>query len=803
MSGHRAPRVRRGRFLAIACLAAFAAAGCGESTEERVAEARKLLEEKQYDPSMEILRDVLEDDGEHAQANFLLGRAYIAKGDLNAAHWPLRRAAGSEELAVEAGVVLARTLAQTGNFEDAEAAATKVLEREPANSEALGIRAQARLSVSRFDDALADIAEKLVLTPDDPKLHFVQSQALMSAKRFDDACKALERAEQLFKDAGDLPSAAQSCANRGAVRERGDGNLKRAKAEVARCLELYPTQLAVLNAVSGLANAEGQPEHALEPLRRSVAAAPESIENRLALAQQLFVAGKTEDAVKEARGAVDDFGSLQAWITLSELQIRINDLEGAEASLQQAASLAADPQPYLFRRADVLVQRGDLDGAEKLSAELADPAFQSFIQGRVQLRRGNAAAALASFEKGLERWPNNSTVRAEAGMAAQQVGEMERALGHYREATRVDAASTHAGLAGATIAYALGRFGEAYALASTHVRTHPYEGPDAYRIAIRSAYEAGMTQQVEVLLQALEARGERGLAAAERARNAGAAGGAAAVVATIERAKLDLADPRSEAGLRALVEAQLAQQERERALASVDAALRRDAARPSLHDLRGRVLLTLDRTDEAKAEFERAIAADAGYGPAHAGLAMVMVRAGDREGALKALDAAAAAKTPDAESSYQAAQILLSDGRTADARKRLEEITRRLPDHAQAANDLAWILAEQKTDLDEAKRLAELAVRESASADTIDTLAWVQIQRGEIDDAKATLDKGLAAHPKHPTLLYRLGLARRAGGDREGALAAFREALQAGAFPQAEATQAEIAGLESTKGDQR
>ena len=67
----------------------------------------------------------------------------------------------------------------------------------------------------------------------------------------------------------------------------------------------------------------------------------------------------------------------------------------------------------------------------------------------------------------------------------------------------------------------------------------------------------------------------------------------------------------------------------------------------------------------------------------------------------------------------------------------------------------------------------------------------------------ATLERGLAATPHQPTLLYRLGLAKSAGGDRAGALTAFREALEAGAFPQAQATQAEIARLESQQGDQR
>ena len=93
MSGHPAPRDRRGRLAAIACLVVLAVAGCGKSVDERVAEARTLLEQGQSTQSMEILRDVLDEESEHPQANFLLARAYLEKGDLNAALWPLRIAA--------------------------------------------------------------------------------------------------------------------------------------------------------------------------------------------------------------------------------------------------------------------------------------------------------------------------------------------------------------------------------------------------------------------------------------------------------------------------------------------------------------------------------------------------------------------------------------------------------------------------------------------------------------------------------------------------------------------------------------
>jgi tetratricopeptide (TPR) repeat protein len=802
MLGSPCTLARRGRLFLALCLAGAIGMGCRGTVEDRIAEARALAEQQKYAESIALLRGVLEEQPDHAEANFLLGATLIRNGETSTAVFPLRRAAANEEYALRANLALARVLALTQNLEDAEQVATEILERDPDNSEARGLRAQVRLNLSRYEDAIADLDARLKVSEDDAKLHFIKAQALLSAKRYDESRASLAKAETLYRDAGELSDAAQSCANAGAVFERMDGNLKRAEQQVERCVKDYPTQLVALKALADLFNAQGLPDRAVETIRRAAAAAPESVETRLLLADQLYIAKHPEEAIQEARQTAQDFSSLQAWLTLAELEVRTGDLTGADASLQQAMALAADPEPIRFRRADLLTSRGDLEGAEALAAELSDPAFQAFVRGRIALQRGDAETALQLLEKGLERWPDNAGARAEAGTAAQQLGQLERALGHYREAARKDATSSNAGVAGAMIAYALGRPNEAVSLIRLHVKDHPYEGPEAYQVGIRAADAANSPEEADVLLESLDKRGERGIAAAERARRVAASGGPAAVAKLIEGAHLDYADPRSEPGLRALVEAQLAQQQGAQALAVVDQALRGDADRASLHDLRGRVLLTLARDDEARREFEKALELNKDYGAPHAGLAMLAAKGGDEEAALREFDAASKAPVPDPDSAYQAAQLLLSKGDVDGARARLEDVVRRLPDHAGAANDLAWILAERKEDLDRAKRLAELAVRQLSSPDSIDTLAWVEIQRGEIDAARATLERGLAAHPQQPTLLYRLGLAKSAGGDRAGALAAFRDALETGAFPQAEATQAEIARLQSQQGDQ-
>jgi tetratricopeptide (TPR) repeat protein len=794
----RGPRRSRAtlRLLAPALAAVLAAAACGKNVDARLDEAQKLQQEKQPDAALVIVREVLKDDPENPRANFLLGIGLLQRGEGTSAIFPLRRAVKEEQFAVDAGLLLARTFAATQNLEEAESAATTVLERQPDNTDALGVRAQTRIHLNQFDTAIADIDHMLRITPDDPKLLLAKAGALDSAKRYDDARPVLEQAEKLEREAGDLSAAATACANRGGVLQRGGAEMARILDQLEKCATAYPTQINALRPYGEALTQSGRPEVALEAWRKGATEAPESLELRLGLAEQLLLANQVDAAITEAQAAADEFGSVTAWLTLANLQRRTNRLVEADATLERAEELSTDVEPIRFLRAELLVDRAEYDEAESLAATLTDPAHAAFVRGRILLRRGDPKAALESFDGGLARWPNNAVARAEAGSAAQQIGDFDRAIGHYRESVRVDPKLSQAGLLGATLAYSLGRYDDAITLAGSHVASRAYEGPEPYRIAIRSAHAAGMADVVRNLLNTLVARGEPGVALSEEALIVGEKGGPAAVEKLFSNTKVDLGEPKNESALRSLLDAQISQGKAAEALAVLDR-VRSKHDRPALQDLRGRILLQLGKPAEAEQEFAKALASDPEFGPARAGLAGVALAKGDHAKALVEFEAAAAAKTPDPEADFRAAQLIQAKGDSAEAEKRLRTFVARVPDHASASNDLAWILAEHGTDLGFAAELATRASRLRPAPETIDTLAWVQIKQGDTKAAIATLDGALVKWPGNQTLLFRLGLARKAAGDRAGALEALRQAVAGGEFAEAKAAQAELANLET------
>ena len=64
--------------------------------------------------------------------------------------------------------------------------------------------------------------------------------------------------------------------------------------------------------------------------------------------------------------------------------------------------------------------------------------------------------------------------------------------------------------------------------------------------------------------------------------------------------------------------------------------------------------------------------------------------------------------------------------------------------------------------------------------------------RRDVDRAIEVLTRALDARPNSPSIEYRLGLARSASGDKEGAREILTKALGGGAFPEAQEARAAL-----------
>jgi tetratricopeptide (TPR) repeat protein len=778
----------------VACSLAL---GCAGSVEDRIAEVRALQDAGQFNESVEPLRELLAKHPDQPEANYLLGVALVQTGQLSLAVWPLEKAAADPTQGPTAGLLLASTFLGLESPDDAVRVVTKVLESDPDRVPALKVRAQALLAANRREDALKDTARLRELAPDDYQSLLTHGIILAELGRLEEADKAHADLEEKGAASGDASTAARACLARATFYKDNLKDDAKAEAHFKKCIEKAPTEPLALRLVTQFYDDRKRSGEATQIWENALAEAPENLQVRGQLAARYESQGKADKALALHKEGVELLGSTQAWYALAEFERRSQRLDAALEAVDQAIAASPNPNENLqFFKADLLVDLDKLDEAEALANGLREPSFRDLIKGRILLTRGDAKAALATFESGLKRWPNNAGGRYLAGLAAHQVGDFPRAESEFRESMRVDPGATDAGYALASLYLAQGRNKEAVDIARAFVGARGGSRPEGYLVYARAATALGNYESARKTIDALEEAGFPKEAKAARVSVTLAESGVDAARELAGAQGVDWSDRANETLLRDLAEASIQAGQTASAEKWIAGLVAKHPESAPLHDILGSLQLRLDQNDAAKASFEKALALDASFTRAKAGLASLALRAGDTAAAIALFDEASQGAA-DSAAAYAAAQLAAQQGDAAGARQRLEAILAKDPGHAGARNDLAWMLAQEGRDLDRALMLAEAAHRIDPGPEIADTLGFVLLQRGQNDRAIELFEKALAEQPGSATIRYHLGLALGKKGEKDRALESLRTALAAGPFPEAEAAKSELARLEA------
>jgi tetratricopeptide (TPR) repeat protein len=778
--------------------ALFVFGACASSVENRLADVRALQDAGQFSESIEPLRELLAKNPDQGEANYLLGVALVQTGQLSLAVWPLEKASSDPSQAMTAGLLLASTYLGLKAHEDAVRIATKVVEQDPDRVAALKVRAQALLGANRRDEALKDTTRLRELAPDDYPALLMHATILAELDRMDESEKAHEDLENLVAKSGDTSLAVRGCLARATFYKDNLKDDARAEAHFKTCIQKGPTEPLALRLVTQFYDERKRTEEATAIWQKALTEAPENLQIRAALAGRFEQQGKADQARALLKEGVELLGSAQAWSQLAEFERRNGQVQKAYDAIEQAIAAAPNANDNLaFFKADLLIDLNRLDEAEAIVNALDEAAFRDLLRGRILLARGDAKGALATFDTGLKRWPNNAGGRYLAGLAAYQVGDFARAESEFREALRVDQATTDAAYALANLYMTQGRYKEAAENARQFVAHRGSSRPDGHLLYIRAAIRLKNYEGAQRTADALAAAGFEQQAAIARAQIELAQNGVDAALSQVKQANIDLGEPLAEPLLRQVADRLLAAGKASEATDLLAAAVAKHPDAASLYEIQGVLQLRLGRDGEAQASFQKALELDANHARAKAGLGSLAAKAGDKTRALALFDEASKAAPSDSSPPYAAAQLVLASGDTAGARQRLEAIVTRDPGHAGARNDLAWLLAQPPNpDLDRALALSEAAHRLDASPEITDTLAWVYLQRGQIEQSVELLQVALQQRPESQSIRYHLGVALSRQGERQRALETLRQAVEAGPFPEADAARSELTRLE-------
>jgi tetratricopeptide (TPR) repeat protein len=567
---------------------------------------------------------------------------------------------------------------------------------------------------------------------------------------------------------------------------------------------------------------EGDLVGALAELERALAAAPADPYLRLERARLLFDLGRIDEASAEiaaARaGAPEEVEALRLQGRI-EMARAPDEPDAVESALEAFGELRRrDPNDV-----EVLVSLGQLylaGGRAELAAEALDEALRLRPgNGWIESLRARAVAALDDEDavrlqgEALRRDPNLLAARLELAERLGRAGRNAEAAALLEAAPEAQKSRPELTERLARQLHFAGETERALPLAEAAVAARPH-APGARRLLGRIgialgrfaaaeealaplAAEALADEAVaELLLRALEGQGKvesaAELLAARRDRFAREAQPRLALAAELDRARLWLRHRRFAEAAGAAAEVAAA---RDPELAGEAVALRCEALAaaglgqealavaaaaagvPALPPtLTLELLLALGREQEAGREAARLLAAAPGLELRVGAAYHEHERWAEAE---PLLEAALAAEPESLEATFRLAACSERLGKIERAVELFRAVLARAPRFAAALNYLGYLWIERAENLDQALALVGEAVRlDPASGAYVDSLGWGLFRLGRFAEAVRTLERASRLLPDDATVHEHLGDARAAAGDRAGASASYRRALE-------------------------
>jgi tetratricopeptide (TPR) repeat protein len=732
-------------------LVCLALSGCNEA--DPIEAIRQQQKAGDYAGSVAPLRELLATRPDDAEANFLYGRA-LALTQPNLAVWSLREAMKDPDWLVQAGTQLAFLSLANYDFNEVVEITGRILEREPENVRVLLLRANAYAHSKQNPElALADAKRMLELDPGATEAYEPLILALLGLDRLEEAREALEEAGRLLVELGTEEGVLAWHCSTTAVFEQESGELEQARETWIACLAAHPTDLDVVSSAIDFYDAQGEPDRTLEVLRAALAGAPGSQFFRVAFAQRLHASGDAAEAdavLREVTGSEDPQVAASGWLDLGKFRRAAGEYGAAADALERAVELmretdSVSPQ-VLFEYADALVLADRLDRALEVAEDLSVPAHRQLIRARVAQERRNPGLALEAFDEGLRLWPDNPWARYYAALAAQELGDFERALAEFRNAVRIEPGATDARTLGAALLLAQGNPDSALVMLQTRMEEAPLE-IEGQLLAMRLSGVLGNTIAAANYFALIETSRPAwaGRALAEAAEGLAQRAGPASAVDMLAKAPgVDFNDPRYVAALRAFVRFSHQAGEAAATSAALQAILAANPDSSVFQAIHGLDLELSGAAAEAVyAAYARALELGPGNAWALAGLGRLALD-DDPETALDFFDRAASADPSDPDPKLGAARALVASGKPAQAAERLDALLLEHPFETEAAAERARLDVERGIATPETLERARRAVRFGGGADALELLSRVHAQRDEPELAERAAEAARA-----------------------------------------------------------
>ena len=317
-------------------------------------------------------------------------------------------------------VILARVYEATGNNVGARAQVAAVLESNASHVEALKMQARWQIEADQPTEAIATLRRALDRAPRDPQVLTLLAQA---HERTGERTLMGDRLALAMEASNQAPAETMRYA-RFLISEN---RLGVARAALADGLRRAPQNVEIAQLLGQVHIGLEEWERAGEmiALLREIGTDPargaaNELQNRLLVAQ-----GRGDESIAFLQDLIQSGeADIRAAALIVEGHLRAGRMEEAETYLGEQIAANPDNPALRFLRAGLDAMQGDVAGARERLAGLTEefPEDEAPVRAlyRLEMQQGDAAAATAALEAGLERMPNSLMLNW------MKAGELER-----------------------------------------------------------------------------------------------------------------------------------------------------------------------------------------------------------------------------------------------------------------------------------------------------------------------------------------------------------------------------------------
>jgi tetratricopeptide (TPR) repeat protein len=752
---------------------AGAVAGCGnaETRKARYLErGQQYFAQHHYQKAGVEFRNALQIDPNFLRARVELGRVAEKLGNVGAALGQYQAVMDADPNDVLAHVLAGRLYVLGGLPQKALDLVTPGLARDQDNAQLLTVRGAARAALGDRTGALADAEAAFKKAPDDEYTVALLASLRQSGGQVDEAVHLVRDAIARHPENSSLRDVLVTL-----LVQQGD--FTAAEEQLQDLVRREPELLEHRYALARFYLGRGDPAAAERTLRAAVGAAPSDDEPKLALVSFLAAQRGTAAAEKELSDYIGrDPRNFQFRLLLAGYQAQNGQSSEAQQSYRSIIN-DAGRDPARFEASDRLAALLVRSGQSAEASRLVDAVLKENpndnealrLRARLAYDRGDARAAIVDLRAALRDQPNSVPIMR--ALASAYVANKEPALGEetLRNALQASPKDPAIRVQLAALLEQTGRVADARALLAQAVADAPTS-------------LAADESLIHVEAEQKDYAGARATAAG-MARSQPTLGVGNYLLGLMDEADSNpdaavhdyqaalSAEPQSVEPLVALVRLEVSHGRGTQALQLLDDTIARAPANPVAHNLRGQVLESMGRFDQATQAYEAASVHAPDWWVPYQNLARCALLRHDTPGATAALERGVTQTNGNLLLAGKLAAVYEMQGAPEKAIQLYEHLLKTNPDSSTAASNLAMLLVTYRTDTASLERAQSLATTLGKANDAAftDTRGWVMFKSGNYQQALPLLTAAAAHDPESMLKRYHLGMVQLRTGDREAA----------------------------------